>query len=115
MERPIKLGNLANSQEVQILVDILRDIYRRIGSSSVTAGGVDTNIQYNNAGVLGGFGSWDGSTFAPNGDLQLPSGNAVYLGDKLTNGSWRIIRSGNNLSFQRREAGVWVEKSFVAP
>ena len=27
-----------------------------------------------------------------------------------TNGSWQIIQSGNNLSFQRLEGGVWVEK-----
>jgi hypothetical protein len=39
----------------------------------------------------------------------------VYLGDPNTDGSWRIIQSGNNLAFERRESGVWVEKSSATP
>jgi hypothetical protein len=41
--------------------------------------------------------------------------DAVYLGDASTDGTWRIVRDGNNLSFQRREAGVWVEKGANLP
>lgn len=37
----------------------------------------------------------------------------LYFGDPDTNGAWRIITSGNNLAFERREAGSWVEKSVV--
>lgn len=44
-----------------------------------------------------------------------PEVTAVYFGDPDTDDSWRIIRSGNNLAFERREAGVWVEKSAVTP
>lgn len=41
------------------------------------------------------------------------STTAFYLGPSGTDGSWRIIRSGNNLIFQRREAGSWVTKSTI--
>jgi len=39
----------------------------------------------------------------------------LYFGNPLTNGTWRIGRSGNNLNFERREAGVWVKKSAATP
>ena len=42
--------------------------------------------------------------------------NALYLSpDPQVDGNWRIILSGNNLSMQRREGGVWLEKSVVLP
>jgi hypothetical protein len=34
---------------------------------------------------------------------------AIYLGP-LADGNWRIVVDGNDLSFQRRESGAWVEK-----
>lgn len=51
----------------------------------------------------------------PTGDVTIGSGNAFYFGSSTTNGSWRIIRDGNNLSFQRREGGTWVEKGAMQP
>jgi hypothetical protein len=36
-----------------------------------------------------------------------------YFGASGTNGSWRIGRSGDNLVFERREAGSWVTKLTV--
>ena len=42
--------------------------------------------------------------------VVLSATGAIYLGDKNTDGTWRIIRDGNDLAFQRREAGAWVEK-----
>ena len=48
------------------------------------------------------------------GGAKLPSTDALYFGDKDTDGSWRIIRSGNNLVFQRRESGSWVTKSTIS-
>ena len=50
-----------------------------------------------------------------NGDINAGSGSAFYMGDPNTDGSWRIIRSGNNLSFDHRENGAWVSKSMVTP
>jgi hypothetical protein len=41
--------------------------------------------------------------------------DAVYLGDPLVDGTWRIVRDGNNLSFQRLEGGVWSEKGANLP
>lgn len=34
----------------------------------------------------------------------------VYLGDRNTNGSWRLRVSGSFLITERRDAGVWIEK-----
>ncbi len=41
--------------------------------------------------------------------------HVLYFGDEATEGTWRIIQSGNNLSFQRLESAAWVEKSAVTP
>lgn len=46
---------------------------------------------------------------------QAEVSGVVYIGSKTTNGSWRLIISGNNLSIQRLESGVWVEKSAFTP
>ena len=40
---------------------------------------------------------------------------SFYFGDESTNGSWRLIIVGNDLSIQKRESGVWVEKSAFTP
>ncbi len=47
----------------------------------------------------------------------IGTGNAstLYLGDPNTDGSWRVTVSGSNLNFERRESGVWVEKSAATP
>ena len=37
----------------------------------------------------------------------------LYLGDRRTNGSWRVSRSGDDVAWQRREAGNWVTKSTI--
>lgn len=41
--------------------------------------------------------------------------DAYYLGDSTTDGSWRLIRSGDNLLRQRRESGNWVTKGTDTP
>lgn len=43
----------------------------------------------------------------------ITSGNYFYFGDSTTNGSWRIYDNGTNLITERRESGVWVEKSAI--
>lgn len=42
--------------------------------------------------------------------LVLSSTDALYFGEASTNGTWRIIRDGNNLNFERRESGTYVKK-----
>jgi len=48
------------------------------------------------------------------GDLELASDSGFYIGAKETNGSWRIMRYGDNLVFERREAGDWVVKETIS-
>jgi hypothetical protein len=47
------------------------------------------------------------------GDIEISSTSAFYLGDPMTNGSWRIVRSVNDLVFQRREGGAWVTRDTI--
>jgi hypothetical protein len=39
----------------------------------------------------------------------------ILFGDPTLDGSWRIIPSGDNLSFDHREVGVWVSKGTFNP
>jgi hypothetical protein len=52
------------------------------------------------------------------GDLSVQSDDtesgAFYFGDLSENGSWRIIKSGNNLAFQRLESAVWTTKQTIS-
>lgn len=47
-------------------------------------------------------------------DLEITSTSSLYLGDSATDGSWRIVRSGNDLVIQRRESGTWTTKSTIS-
>ena len=49
------------------------------------------------------------------GDTVANSDKAFYFGGKTTEGSWRIVRDGNNLAFQRYESSIWVEKGLISP
>jgi len=49
------------------------------------------------------------------GNVTTSSTTAFYLGDSATDGSWRFIRSGNNLVVERRESGSWVNKGQWTP
>ncbi len=46
---------------------------------------------------------------------QLVAAAVIYFGEPNIDGSWRILRSGNNLVIDRREAGVWVTKQTYTP
>ncbi len=50
-----------------------------------------------------------------NDDIASDEGKAFYFGDPNTEGTWRIIRTGDNLSFQRLESGEWVFKLTINP
>ena len=41
---------------------------------------------------------------------QLGSGGAFYIGSPTSDGSWRIIIDSGNLSIEKRESSVWVQK-----
>ncbi len=44
-----------------------------------------------------------------------PQSNDLNIGDPSIEGAWRVVKSGNNLSFQRFESGTWVEKGAMTP
>jgi len=44
-----------------------------------------------------------------------PQVNDLNIGDPATDGSWRIVRSGNNLAVQRLESGAWTQKGLFKP
>jgi hypothetical protein len=48
------------------------------------------------------------------GGARVDSADAIYFGNPLVDGTWRIIRSGNDFVFQRRESSVYVTKSTVS-
>ena len=66
-----------------------------------------------------GLGTGDTPTFSGvtlTGDAQVGSANAFYLGDPTVDGTWRIVISGGtDLSFERRESSVWVQKGSYIP
>lgn len=49
------------------------------------------------------------------GDIETGAANAFYFGDPSTDGTWRIIRDGDDLSFERRESGTYVFKMKINP
>jgi hypothetical protein len=46
-------------------------------------------------------------------DIIGASTTAIYLGASGTDGTWKIVRSGNDLLFQRRESGSYVTKTTI--
>ena len=47
-------------------------------------------------------------------EVQLKSTGVKYWGAKDTEGTWKEVRSGNDLVFYRYESGTWVEKARIA-
>jgi hypothetical protein len=47
-----------------------------------------------------------------NGAVNIDS---LYFGETDVDGSWRIVRSGDDLVFERRESSSWVEKGAMSP
>ena len=57
----------------------------------------------------------DGTPKRPNpGTLYIAADTAVVFGALATDGSWRIVRSGDDLKIERRESGNYVTKSTIA-
>jgi len=48
-------------------------------------------------------------------ELVVADATAVYFGTPTVNGSYRIVRDGNNLNIERRESGTWVSKEYTMP
>lgn len=61
----------------------------------------------------GGVNITSGDLTLTDGDVVMSADDAIYLGDPATNGTWRIIRDGDDLVHQRREAGAYVTKQRI--
>ncbi len=48
------------------------------------------------------------------GDVEVGAANAHYFGDPTTDGTWKFVRSGNDLLAQRRESGSYVTKQTIS-
>lgn len=48
------------------------------------------------------------------GDVEVATNQAFYLGDKASDGTWRIDVSGGNLRFSLRETGAYAVKSTIS-
>lgn len=60
------------------------------------------------------------STLDVKGDIEIDSNGSIgddafYFGNPDSDGSWRIRRVGDDLSFERREGGFWVFKVKMNP
>ena len=54
-------------------------------------------------------------TITPSGgNLSIPAATALTFGAVATDGSWQIVRSGNNLLIQRYDTNTWVTKSTIS-
>lgn len=67
-----------------------------------------------NAGDVGIGEADPSSKLDVGGDVEINSSNAFYLGDPGTDGTWRIIRSGDDLLMQQREAGTYNTKQTIS-
>jgi hypothetical protein len=100
-----------------------------VGSGAFTASpgiiNAQTGLRINNAATSGNYLRGNGTNFVSTpiqqaditalNDIVLPSNGATYFGAVDVNGSWRTIRSGDNLLHQRRESGTWVTKQTITP
>lgn len=44
-------------------------------------------------------------------DLTIPDSGYIYIGDRNTDGSWRLLKVGSEMVFEQRVLGVWTKKS----
>ena len=74
------------------------------------------NVYLNKSGNVGiGTGTTPTSKLQVVGNIEVGAANGHYYGAPTANTSWRSVRVGDDLSFQRRESAVWVEKgAFLA-
>lgn len=91
-----------------------------IHTQPVAASEISGDLDINTLRVGGGtnyatIGSGGVVTLFGSAYVQLPAAQPVYFGDAATNDSWRIVRSGNDLVFERRESGSWVTKGTITP
>lgn len=63
----------------------------------------------------GGGSLIDRKSGGSGGSSPTPQVTEIDFGDPNTDGTWRIVINGTNLSFQLREAGTYNEKMAATP
>jgi len=78
--------------------------------------GGDRYILRNHDGVMSIFNDNDAVNCAifDSTKLEIPANSAIYIGAEGTNNTWRILISGTDLTFERREAGSYVPKGSIS-
>lgn len=102
---------------LDFIIDCEQDIsFNCVGDMTFDAVNVSADSSFifkNSNGSFVSNMSLDGTFTANNVSVSLTG--AFNLGDPTVDGSWRLIRSGNDLKFERLESAAWVEKgSFAA-
>lgn len=64
-------------------------------------------ISIGSADLLGNY------KVAIHGNVGISPSSSYFIGDYNTDNTWRIYRDGNDLTFARRESGVYVEKGRI--
>lgn len=117
----VDVSGLRLVSSTQISRNITSGTLTLSGGSGTTVGGNVTvygqshatqanDIEFRSGSTVKGW--WDDSAalWTFDADHAIGATNAYYLGAPTTNGTWRIIRSGDELVFQCRETGTYVTK-----
>lgn len=88
------------------------DVIIGAGASTGNAAGGSLRLQTAPAGASGSALNTlvDRLVIDTTGEIAIGAASGLNWGDITTDGTWRTMRSGNDLVFQRRESGSWVEK-----
>lgn len=88
---------------------------KNVGLLVNATGGTTNYAALFNGGYVGILNSDPTSALDVAGSVEVGDADAFYMGDPTTDGTWRIVRSGTALEFQRRESGTWVYKMQINP
>ena len=93
-----KLNLAITDAEVQAGANIAKS---KLASLNIVNGDVDAGAAIAGSKVNPSFGAQD---------VEVNSGQAFYLGDSGTDGSWRMRVNGTKIVWEKRETGSWNEK-----
>lgn len=106
----IKESGAGNTGWIAVATDT--DVKVKVTAADTTPGYLDDKVAAgaNITKTVTNPGGDEDLTLALSDTPELTSAGEFYFGAAGTNGTWRITRSGDDLIFSRREAGVYVEK-----
>ena len=106
--------NDANGNEMLLFVTAATAVnYLRIFNSA-TGLNPALSVQGDDANISLRLGAKGTGAVEVEADFQITSStDAFYFGPILTNGTWRIVRNGDNLELERRELNVYVSKTTI--